>query len=124
MEKPTHFTNLHNLRKAFNTERVCVKHLEEKIWNNQPVCPHCGSQRFYNLKPTKTDTPLYKCANKECHKKFNVLSGTIFDNTKIPLTKWFEAIYVITSHKKGISSIQLGKDIGVTQKTAWFLLHR
>ena len=57
-------------------------------------------------------------------KYFNVKTGTLFDNTKIPLQKWFLAVWLVTSHKKGISSIQLSKDIGVTQKTAWFMLQR
>ncbi|CAN5392938.1 hypothetical protein BH09BAC5_BH09BAC5_23860 [soil metagenome] len=59
-----------------------------------------------------------------CHKKFTVITGTIFENTKIPLNKWFEGIFVITAHKKGISSHQLAKDIDVSQRTAWFILHR
>jgi transposase-like protein len=72
---------------------------------------------------------VYKCANnryrcKNTGKYFNVKKATLFDNTKVKLQKWFLAIWLITSHKKGISSIQLSKDIGVTQKTAWFMLRR
>ena len=68
------------------------------------------------------DGKLYKCAS--CRKKFTLTVRTIFEDSKIHLRKWFIAIYLITSHKKGISSLQLSKDIGVTQKTAWFILHR
>jgi len=87
-------------------------------WNGEPVCPHCGHEKSYKFKDQKT----YKCA--KCRKKYNATVGTIFENTKIPLCKWFWAIYIATSHKKGISSLQLAKDIAVTQKTAWFILHR
>ena len=66
----------------------------------------------------------YKCANSQCYKKFTVLVGTFFENTKIPLSKWFITLYLATAHKKGLSSLQLSRDIDVTQKTAWFMLHR
>ena len=113
----TKFTNLHDLREHFNSEEVCRKHLEKYRWNDKPVCPFCGCEKVYKLKDNKT----YKCANNECYKKFTVTVGTIFENTKIPLSKWFIAIYILQSHTKGISSVQLAKDIGVTQKTAWFI---
>ena len=81
------------------------------------------------VSPFDSSSKVYKCANnryrcKETARYFNVKTGTLFDNTKIGLQKWFLAIWLITSHKKGISSIQLSKDIGVTQKTAWFMLQR
>ena len=60
----------------------------------------------------------------ECGKNFSVTVGTIFENTKIPLRKWFIAMYLISSHKKGVSSHQLSLDLGITQKTAWFILHK
>src|SRR6185436_8052676 len=65
-----------------------------------------------------------KCGNPECYKKFSVTVGTFFEDSKIPVVKWFTAIYLSTAHKKGISSYQLGKNIGVSQKCAWFMLHR
>lgn len=104
----------------FSDENVCHKYFEELIWEGDPVCPHCGKHKPYKLK----DGKRYRCSNKECKTNFTVLVGTIFENTKIPLSKWFMAIYIATNHKKGISSVQLGKDIGVTQTTAWFMLHR
>jgi transposase-like protein len=76
------------------------------------------SEKHYKFQNSRT----YKCA--DCKKKFNSKIGTIFENTKVPLSKWFVAIYIATSHKKGISSLQLSKDVSVTQKTAWFILHR
>jgi transposase-like protein len=120
MTTETKFTNLHNLREYFKDEATCRKHFEKIRWNDKPVCPFCGSEKVYKLGDNKT----YKCANNECYKKFTVTVGTIFENTKIPLSKWFIALYILTSHSKGISSVQLSKDIGVTQKTGWFINHR
>jgi len=112
------FKNIIELRDHFNDELVCIKHLEKLRWNNEPVCPYCGHKRVYKFRDHKT----YKCA--KCLQKFNVKVKTIFEDTKISLQKWFMAVYYLTAHKKGISSIQLGRDISVTQKTAWFMLHR
>lgn len=66
----------------------------------------------------------YKCADKDCDEQFNAKVGTIFEGSKVPLKKWFIAIYLLTSHKKGVSSHQLARDLKVTQKTAWFMLQR
>jgi len=112
------YNNLIDVQKAFADESVCKGHLEKLRWNGKPVCPHCNEGNPY------ITNRGYKCRNKECHKKFSVTVGTFFENTNIPLSKWFVAMYIITSHKKGLSSLQLAKDIGVTQKTAWFILHR
>lgn len=113
------FKSLPALLKHFQDEKVCVEFLIQQRWNGKPTCPHCGSMKT----PYNTNRG-YKCSEKECHKKFSVISGTIFENTKIPLSLWFAAIYLATAHKKGISSHQLGRDLGCTQKTAWHLLHR
>jgi transposase-like protein len=91
--------------------------LEKLSWNGNPVSPFDADSKVYKCAGNK-----YKCKNTG--KYFNVRTGSIFDNTKIPLQKWFLALYVFSSHKKGISSHQLAKDISVTQKSAWFLLHR
>lgn len=114
----TNFKNLIELQKHFSNENICWEYLEKLRWNDQISCPFCQSNRYYKFSNSHT----YKCA--DCLKKYNAKIGTIFENTKIPLSKWFVAIYIATSHKKGISSLQLSKDIGVTQKTAWFILHR
>ncbi|AYD48268.1 IS1595 family transposase [Arachidicoccus soli] len=66
----------------------------------------------------------YKCANKECYKKFSVTVGTIFENSKVALRTWFAAMYLVSTSKKGVSSLQLAEQLGITQKTAWFVLHR
>ncbi len=89
-------------------------------WNGNTVCPHCGYKVCYVIEGGKR----YKCGSKECYKKFSVTVGTIFHVSNIPLNKWFTAIYIATAHKKGISTYQLAKDIGTSQKTAWFMMHR
>lgn len=114
----TQFKNLIELQKYFSNENICWDYLEQLRWNGKIICPFCKSEKHYKFKNSRT----YKCV--DCKKKFNAKIGTIFENTKIPLSKWFLSIYIATSHKKGISSLQLSKDIGVTQKTAWFILHR
>ncbi|WP_421813494.1 IS1595 family transposase [Flagellimonas sp.] len=85
---------------------------------NEPACPHCGC-----VNPYKTNRG-WKCRDKECHKKFTVKVGTIFENSKISFRIWFAAIYLATTSKKGISSVQLATQLNITQKTAWFVLHR
>ena len=113
------FNSLFDMMQVFSDEKKCVDHFRADRWSNGVVCPHCGSVEVYNLKDG-----THKCKEKECAKKFSVRFGTIFDDSKIALQKWFMAIYLATSHKKGVSSCQLAKDIKVTQKTAWFMLHR
>lgn len=104
--------------KAFPDEESCLLYLKKSRWADGEYCPHCGNKKLYTFKDGKT----YKCA--ACRKRFSVKVGTIFEDSKIPLQTWFMAIYLITAHKKGISSVQLSKDLNVTQKTAWFMLHR
>jgi transposase-like protein len=104
--------------KYFHDEKTCVEFLTQQRWGSTVACPHCGNCKVY------TTNRGYKCAEKTCAKKFSVTSGTIFENTKLPLSIWFGAMYLVTSHKKGISSLQLATDLGITQKTAWFLNHR
>lgn len=112
------FKSLPQLLDHFKEEKTCIEYYEQIRWNGNPTCPHCGS-----LKPYKTNIG-WKCSDKECHKKFTVKVGTIFENSKISFRIWFGAIYLATNHKKGISSVQLALDLGITQKTAWFVLHR
>jgi len=106
-----------DLIKAFPTEDSCIEHLEILRWNGNVVSPFDTTSKVYNCKGNK-----YKCKNTG--KYFNVKTSTIFDNTKMELQKWFMAIWLVTSHKKGISSLQLGRDLGITQKSAWFMLQR
>ncbi len=112
------FKSLPQLLDYFKEESTCIEYYEQIRWGGKPVCPHCGSERTY-----KTNRG-HKCANNECYKKFTVKVGTIFHGSKISLRIWFAAIFLATTHKKGISSVQLALDLGITQKTAWFVLHR
>lgn len=118
------FKSILDLVDTLKTDNDCRIFLENLIWNDEPVCPHCGTQRsnHYKLKNIGTFNGLYKC--KDCRNRFTVTVGTMFESSHIPLRKWFLAIYIFASHKKGISSVQLSKDINVTQKTAWFMLSR
>lgn len=102
----------------FPNEEVCHKFIEKSRWPTGVYCPHCGNHRIYWL-----DTQSrYKCGS--CKKQFSIRTNTVLAESKISLQKWLMAIWILTSHKKGISSIQLAKMLGVTQKTAWFLAHR
>lgn len=114
------FKNLRELITTMKDEKDCKEYLVQQRWNGKPVCPYCGCDRVYRIE----ERDRFKCASDKCYKKFSVTVGTIFEASKIPLTKWFTAIYLSTAHKKGISSYQLGRDIQVSQKTAWFMLHR
>lgn len=112
------FKSLPQLLDYFREESTCIEYYENIRWQGNPTCPHCGAE-----KPYKTNRG-YKCSNNKCYKKFTVKVGTIFQNSKIPLRIWFASIYLATTSKKGISSVQLGEQLGITQKTAWFVLHR
>src|ERR1700730_12438494 len=112
--------NLKDLFAKFKDEDMCRQFLVKQRWNGKPICPYCGHDKSYNIENGKR----FKCANQTCYKKFSVTVGTVFEASNIPLSTWFPAMYIIASHKKGISSVQLAKDLGVTQKTAWFMLHR
>lgn len=114
----SHFDSLITLVSYFQNETLCRNFIKEQRWGNVVVCPYCGSIHCYSCK----DGKRIHC--NHCNKDFSVLVGTIFENTKLSLIKWFMAMYLISSHKKGISSHQLARDIKVTQKTAWFMLHK
>lgn len=113
--------NLIQFQENFGTEEACLEHLEVSRWDTKGerrYCPHCGSVRAYKFKSGK----LFKCG--DCRKQFSVKVGTMFTDSHVPLHKWYLAIYLAFSLKKGISSIQLSKYLGVTQSTAWFMLQR
>lgn len=112
------FKSLPQLLDFFKDEKTCVAYYEKLRWNGNIVCPHCNSE-----KPYRTNRG-FKCSNSDCYKKFTCKTGTIFENTKIPLRIWFASIFLCTAHKKGISSVQLSIDLNVSQKTGWFILHR
>lgn len=115
--KTKDFNSVFDLFEAFPTEQSCIDHLEWLRWEGNVVSPFDSSSIVYKCKGNK-----YRCKNTG--KYFNVKTNTLFDSSKVSLRKWFAAIWLVTCHKRGVSSIQLSKDIGVTQKTAWFMLHR
>lgn len=115
------FKSLLEFQKHFNTEEKCRTFLEIQRWGDTPACPHCGSTDVHRF---ATNKKIFKCKEKECRKKFSVTVGTIYENSKLPLTKWFLATYILSVHSKGISSMQLANWLGITQKSAWHLNHR
>ncbi len=112
------FKSLIELLDFFKDEETGIKYYENIRWAGNPVCPHCSAEH-----PYKTNRG-WKCSNKDCYKKFTVRVGTIFENSKIPFRVWFAAIFLATTSSKGISSVQLARQLNITQKTAWFVLHR
>src|SRR5688572_980140 len=107
----------------YNDENKAREHLEAMRWPNGPECPHCGVVNNAKRMEGKATRPgLLKC--RDCRKQFSVTVGTVFERSKIPLTKWLMAAYLMASSKKGISSHQIHRTLGVTYKTAWFMTHR
>ena len=112
------FDSLLQVADYFTTNDICKQTIAESRWaDGVAVCPYCGKRHCKLGKDGR-----YLC--HDCKRKFNVTVGTIFENTKLPLRKWFIAMYLVSSHKKGVSSCQLARDIKVTQKTAWFVLQK
>lgn len=114
MSKSSGFLSFAN---TFPTEQSCIEYYEQIRWNGKVVSPFDETSKVYKCKNGK-----YRCANTG--KYFDVKTGTIFAHTKLPLRYWFYAMFLFLSHKRGVSSCQLARDLGVTQKTAWNMLHK
>ena len=110
--------NILEFYQKFSNEQDCIEYLELMRWKGNPCCPRCKHEKVYKFE----NRHLWKCA--KCKKQFTVRIDTIFEESKLPLQKWFLAIFLATSLKKGVSSLQLSKYLGVTQKTSWFMLQR
>lgn len=107
----------------FNDEEKAREALEAVRWPNGPVCPHCGGvERIAKLEGKSSRPGLYYC--NDCYGQFTVTVGTVFERSKVPLTKWWLATHLMGSSKKGVSAHQLHRMLGVTYKTAWFMAHR
>lgn len=107
----------------FHDEEAAYRHVEAKVWPEGPVCPHCGGvERIGKMGGKSTRIGTYKCY--QCRKPFTVKIGTIFESSHVPLHLWLQAMYLIAASKKGVSSNQLHRMLGVTLKTAWFMSHR
>ena len=89
-------------------------------WPDGVVCPHCGSREVTFLK----NAQLWKCKTKHPRQKFSAKVGTVFEDSPIGLDKWMPAVWLVVNCKNGISSYEIARDLGVTQKTAWFMMHR
>ncbi len=107
----------------FQNEAAAYAKLESLLWPNGPVCVHCGcTGRIKLLKGKATRPGVYKCY--DCRKQSRVTVNTVFESSHIPLHVWLQAAYLMCSSKKGVSSNQLHRTLGVTLKTAWFMSHR
>jgi transposase-like protein len=115
MSKPK---TLSDAIRYFGDPQVCVDTVAGMRWPNGPVCPSCGHGEHYYLATQKR----WKC--KKCSKQFSVKVGTIFEDSAIALDKWLIALWMLVNCKNGISSYEVGRDLGITQKSAWFVLHR
>jgi transposase-like protein len=104
----------------FENPDVCVDFVAEMRWPNGPICPHCEGDRVSYLKSRR----IWKCMNKDCHKQFSVKSGSVFEDSPVSLDKWLIAVWLIVNCKNGISSYEIARDLKITQKSAWFMLHR
>lgn len=114
------FHNINSIMDLFSMfpdEQDCIEYMEYIRWGSLVISPFDSDSKVYKCKNNK-----YYCVRS--NKYFNVKTGTFLENTKVPMRKWFVAIWLITSYKKGISSLQLGREIGVTQKTAWGMLNK
>jgi transposase-like protein len=107
----------------FHDEEAAYCYLEARVWPNGPVCPRCGQHdRIGRLGGKSTRIGVYKCY--QCRKPFRVTVGTVFESSHIPLRLWLQAVHLMASSKKGFSSNQFHRVLGVTLKTAWFMSHR
>ncbi len=119
MDKPE-IISLYELFKKFPDEESARIYFEERRWTAGKYCPHCGS---YGVSECKDHKPMaYRC--KDCRKHFSVRTGTVLEESRLPLQKWLMAIYMMTTARKGIPSTQMAKELGITQKSAWFLAQR
>src|SRR5271168_4549529 len=110
-------------REVLQNETAALAWVEARVWPNGPVCPHCGGfDRIGKMAGKATRIGLYKCY--QCRKQFTVKIGTVFEDSHVPMNLWLQAMYLLCSSKKGISSNQLHRTLGVTLKTAWFMTHR
>ncbi|MDR7038368.1 transposase-like protein [Methylobacterium sp. BE186] len=109
--------------KHFHDEAAAFKWVEARVWPEGPICPHCGGfERIGKMGGKSTRLGTYKCY--QCRKPFTVKVGTVFEASHVPMHLWLQAMFLMSSSKKGVSSNQLHRTLGVTLKTAWFMSHR
>ncbi len=108
----------------FHDDVKARKWLESQVWPDGPFCPHCGSLEVTKLHGKAHRPGTYQCNDKDCRQQFTVTVGTLFERSKIPLSKWLMATYLLSASKKGMSARQLGRMLGVSVKSSWFMMHR
>jgi transposase-like protein len=110
----------------FFDDNLAREWLEARVWPDGPVCPHCGvtAEHVTKLEGEKHRPGLYQCNAPECREQFTVTVKTVFERSKVPLSKWLAALFLLTASKKGVSAHQVHRSLGVTYKTAWFMMHR
>jgi transposase-like protein len=118
MKNILEFKTLAEFLEYFKDEETCRQYCVEMRFRDGEYCPHCCHREIYKY----ADGKRYRCAG--CKEDFTIITGSVFGESKVPLRKWFIAIYLLSTTSKGISSVQLAKHVGVTQKTAWFMDHR
>jgi transposase-like protein len=116
--------DLTKLADQYRDPDSAAAYLESIRWPDGPTCPHCGEQERspYHITVSGKARRIWKCA--ECRKQFSVTVGTIFERSHIPLHKWLLAFHLLCASKKGMSSLQLSRMLGLTFKSAWFMMHR
>jgi len=115
-------SNLQN--PIFTDEQKAREWLEARVWPQGPVCPHCGSTGgdVTKLEGSKHRPGVYQC--NQCREQFTVTVKTVFERSHIPLTKWLAALFLLTASKKGVSAHQIHRSLGISYKSAWFMMHR
>jgi transposase-like protein len=113
--------NIDRLHDQFSNESICGRFFESARWPDERICPHCGFNVSYRIRIKAPQVDRFEC--KRCKRHFTVTTKTVLHNTKLPLRKWLQAMYLIVSSSKGISSVVLARLISVTQPTAWHMGH-
>lgn len=114
-------TSLQEAITYFSNPDNCIGYLAIRRWPDGVVCPVCGSEKVSKFNP---DRRTWKCGSHHPKREFSIKVGTIFEASPIPLDKWLTAIWMLTNCKNGVSSYEIARDVKVTQKSAWFMLHR
>lgn len=118
-------SNLQN--PVFQDETKAREWLEARVWPNGPHCPHCGNADQGKIKKLegKAHRPgVYQCGEPACRQQFTVTVNTVFERSKIPLSKWLAALFLMTASKKGVSAHQMHRMLGISYKSTWFMMHR
>src|SRR5439155_8568570 len=111
----------------FQDETAAREWLEARVWANGRVCPHCGNadqEKLTKLEGKAHRPGVYQCNEQQCRQQFTVTVNTVFERSKIPLTKWLAALFLMIASKKGISAHQVHRMLGISYKSTWFLMHR